>query len=137
VIGQFDAYPYSFPGDDVVLYVDPADGRIDFLPHGADETFAAPDRPIDYVFGLVAQRCLADPDCEWAWSMAVWDAADAIAAADVQGYADELAARIRPDVVADPRRPYAAADVELAQDAVLDWLARRGDELAFMDLDPR
>lgn len=73
VIGQFDAYPFSIPGDDVFFYVDPSDGRIDTLPHGTDETFDDGLRPVDYTVGRLGQACLDDPTCEAWWADAVWE----------------------------------------------------------------
>jgi len=93
-IGQFDAYPYSFPGDDIYLYVDPTTERIQLLPHGADETFQDTDRPIDYVFGLLAVRCLEDPICEERFDAAVWDALDLMDAMDLPAMMAERSATI-------------------------------------------
>ena len=76
VIGQFDAYPYSIPGDDIYWYVDPADGRIDTLPHGVDETMEDPLRPVDYTVGVLGEACLHDPVCEQWWADATWEALD-------------------------------------------------------------
>jgi hypothetical protein len=43
VVGQFDAFPYSFPGDDYFVYADPTSARLHVLPWGMDETFFAAD----------------------------------------------------------------------------------------------
>lgn len=76
VIGQFDAYPYSVPGDDVYLYVDPTDGRVDVLPHGVDEVYTDRWRPVDFTVGRLGTACTADPVCEQLWVEAMRTALD-------------------------------------------------------------
>src|SRR6185503_1437004 len=43
VIGQFDSFPYSIPGDDYFVYADPTTQRLQVIPWGMDETFKAGD----------------------------------------------------------------------------------------------
>jgi hypothetical protein len=73
VIAHYDGYPHNAPGDDLYLYVSPADGKIHLIPHGADEAFNDAYRPIDYAPGLLAQRCLQETPCRdlfitYAWT---------------------------------------------------------------------
>jgi len=89
VVGQFDAYPYSVPGDDVYLYVDPTDGRIDILPHGVDETFTDRYRPVDFTVGRLGTACIADPVCEQWWAEGLWATLDHVQA--------EVLPRLRAD----------------------------------------
>ena len=49
VIGQFDSYPYSNPGDDAHVYFNPEVGLLQWLPHGVDETFYYPDHNVTSV----------------------------------------------------------------------------------------
>jgi len=108
VIGQFDAYPYSFPGDDIYLYVNPTTGLIHILPHGGDETFRDTDRPADYVFGLLAVRCLEDPVCEDRFDDAVWATLDRM---DAMGIDEELN-QLAIDVSAVHMAHFMDADVD-------------------------
>lgn len=123
VIGQFDAYPYSNPGDDIHLYDDPAAG-LTFLPWGVDETFSGNIRA-DRVNGILAARCLEAPDCAERWRQAVRDAMDTADAMDLLGLYDATAAQIAPYVEADPRRPYDADAVAREQERVRSFIAGR------------
>jgi len=114
------------------VYVDPADGRIDLLAHGADETFTQRDRPVDYAFGLIAQRCLADPECGWTWAQAVWSAEEALAEADLPAEVSAIAAQIALEVASDPHRTGSMARVEASQQQVVDFIRARADDLASM-----
>lgn len=125
VIGQFDAYPYSFPGDDVYLYVDPADARVHFVAHGADESFSDPFRPADYVFGLLAVRCLADVACEEKWAEAVWSAQDTVEAMDLAGQLDTWSENLRVHLEVEPRSPWTLQEIKLEQEEVSEFLAGR------------
>lgn len=111
VIGQFDAYPYSFPGDDVYLYVDPTDDRVHMLPHGGDETFRDPDRPVDFVFGLLATRCLASAVCEERFDAAVWAAMDGVEQMDLLGQFDGWTRELPPAALV-VNTAFTEADVE-------------------------
>lgn len=82
-LAQFDAYPYTIPGDDVFLYLDPEDGgRVHLLPHGADEAFADRQRPVTYLFGRLGTACIDDAWCEAAFREAAWDTAEVIGTSD-------------------------------------------------------
>lgn len=132
VVGQFDAYPYSVPGDDVYLYVDPADGKIDFLPHGADESFTDAFRPADYVFGLLAIRCLEDPACDAAWNDAVWAAQTAIEDTSLVDSLDGWWSDISDVAQADPKVPWTLQESVTAYDAVRAFVDGRRARLEEM-----
>jgi len=131
-IGQFDAYPYSFPGDDVYLYVDPSDGKIRFIPHGADETFADPDRPVDYVFGHLGTACLEDPECEAMWRAEIARLSDGTWEADYAGVLDEWSTALLGPMRDDPMKPYTISDTRAAQDAAVDFIDDRPARLEHM-----
>ena len=130
VVGQFDAYPYSFPGDDVYLYIDPADGRIGFIPHGCDETFNDSFRPVDYVFGLLGQRCLQDPVCEQMWSNAVWEIQHRHDLDTRLSAVEAVMDQVFDAAAADPRKP--SGDFGAGQADVLQFIADRETRLASM-----
>ena len=131
-VGQFDAYPYSFPGDDVYVYVDPADGRVRFIPHGADETFVDDDRPADYVFGALATACLDDPACAEDWQREVARMGDLSAASGHLVTAQTWAAEISSATLDDPRKPYADETVHVRQEHLQDFIAGRAVRLQEM-----
>ncbi|MEZ4241371.1 MAG: hypothetical protein R3F59_35490 [Myxococcota bacterium] len=122
----------------MMLYVDPADGRIDMLPHGADETFADHDRPVDYVFGMLGTRCLADPECRWAFGQATWDAVDALEGQRPGGH---FGADRRPDPRGGRRRSPShlpRGGGRRRAGSVASFVRGRGDGLARMPgLPPR
>jgi hypothetical protein len=80
----------------------------------------------------VASACLAETECRWAWSEAVWDATDAIEAADLVSYAADLAEQISLAAAEDPRRPYLPEEVSAAQRDVQTFLADRRTGLGWM-----
>ncbi len=125
VIGQFDAYPYSVPGDDVFVYVDPSDDRIHILPHGGDETFADPLRPVDYAYGLAATSCLADPDCEDLWAASVWSALSTAETLDLGATAASWFDDIDQGVQDDPRTPYTTKETKAEVALLQEFLASR------------
>jgi spore coat protein CotH len=129
VVGQFDSYPWRTPGDDVHLYFDPADGRMDLLPHGMDETFSHGHSAFD-AGGLLFAACMANPGCADDYVDAVWDAQDVAEAMDLLGYAETVRDQIRPLAEADPARPYTMAEVEDEQDTMLAFIDDRADDLA-------
>lgn len=132
LVGQFDAYPYSYPGDDVYLYVHPDDGRIRFLAHGGDETFGDAFRPVDYVYGMLGVGCLADVACEDQWEYEVWssllDLEDLDLAAFLDGWADDL----RPHVALEWRSGWTQTETDSAQAAVRDFVTTRRERLEAM-----
>jgi len=131
-IAQFDAYPYSFPGDDVYVYIDPIEGRMHFIPHGADETFVDADRPADYVFGALAEACLDDPACEGAWKAELLRVGEVCGDTDPQSLAAFWAADLFIEVLIDPRRPYGEEAVYARQAQVQAFLEERPSRLQEM-----
>jgi spore coat protein CotH len=130
VAGQFDCYPWRSPGDDAHLYFDPADGKMDFLPHGMDETFVRETRSVYDGSGLLFAACLADPGCADDYESSIWDAQAIAESIDLLGYAKEVRDQIEALAEDDPARPYTMADVEAGQDEMLDFIENRADQLS-------
>jgi hypothetical protein len=130
VVGQFDAYPYSYPGDDLHLYLDPADGKLDFLPHGADETYEDAERPITFVYGSLAVACLDDPACAETFASQVWEVQRLSYEIKTRGYLAMLEEKLRPYVLADERRPWTLREVDLTQGYMERFVEERPAELA-------
>lgn len=127
VIGHFDGYP--FHPDDVHLYDDPTSGQLWFIPWGTDESlvFEWDDYP-DFT-GIVAARCMDDPDCLQAWALELLQLADALPDSGLQETLDRVRDQLQPLIEEDPRRPYSAWEVEASQDAVEDYLAGRPEQI--------
>ena len=131
VIGQFDAFPYSFPGDDYHLYADPESDRLWFIPWGMDETFFSASYDVGQVQSVLARTCVASAACFQAYVDQAWEILALTETLDLVGERARVAAQIAPYVAADLRKPYTTADVADAQAAqgwfILErrmWLAQ-------------
>jgi hypothetical protein len=129
VIGQYDSYPYANPGDDAHIYVDPEIDRLIWLPHGMDETFYYPDKNPMEVNGVIARRCLEVPDCKADYIAAVWELQALSEELDQGGYAREVEAQISDLVRDDPHRPYGMDYVNYYQDAMIEFIDDRSEDL--------
>jgi hypothetical protein len=129
VVGQYDSYPWRSPGDDVHLYFDPADGKMEIIPHGLDETFVRDTRDVFDAPGLLMQACLADPGCADDYRASLWDLQGVAESFDLHAFAQRVQHEIQPFVEADPRRPYSRTEVHTAQDDTLSFIDHRHDEL--------
>jgi hypothetical protein len=129
VIGQFDAFPYSTPGDDYHLYIDPTSGLMKFMPWGMDETFSFPERDVMIISSVLAKRCLQDTGCTAGVHAAIWDALARIEAAGLLSEFDLVVQQIAPHVAADTRKPFSAGQVINAQADMRAFIAGRRTEL--------
>ena len=129
VVGQFDSYPYSSPGDDAHIFDSPASGVLEWLPHGVDETFSFPSNDVTAVNGVVARRCLEAEVCRTLWMSRVWDMQGLAEEIDLYGYAADVKASVSAYVSEDPNRPYSSGSARAAQDELLQFIAGRADAL--------
>ncbi|MEQ1565311.1 MAG: CotH kinase family protein [Myxococcota bacterium] len=84
------------------VYLDPTDGRLEWLPHGTDWTWIVPNS-LWHGEGAVYRFCLEQPACVDRYAAAVRAVADAF---ELQGAPERFAARsawLRPEILADPR----------------------------------
>ncbi len=131
VIGQYDAMPYSLPGDDYFVYLDLAAGRLTFLPWGMDESLYSPELdPSERLQSVLARKCAASATCFQAYVDRTWDLLAAVEAADVAGEVKDIADEIAADVVADVRKPYTTDTVLASQRSARSFLANRRSRLA-------
>lgn len=130
VIGQFDAYPYTLPGDDCHLYDDPSSGLIHTIPHGIDESFYSSSKNIlDGAIGLLATTCLKSSDCTTQLEQHVTEVLDVSDAIHLHDYYLEVLEQITPLIEADNQHSHDPRDVSYYQDAMGDFIANRRDEL--------
>jgi hypothetical protein len=125
VVGQFDAFPYSFPGDDYFLYADPTSNRLRFIPWGMDETFFAGDFPVTQVSAPIATKCKASPTCYQRYADKAWDLLAVSEAMGMEAERARIVARIAPMVAADMRKPYTTEHVNTYQNSVRWFLNGR------------
>ncbi len=129
VIGQFDALPYSNPGDDYLLYADPATHKLRFLPWGMDETFYSASFPVTQVRSILAQRCRDAPACFQAYVNQTWDLLAMTEAMDLDAEAARVATQIAPFVLRDTRKRYSDATVAASQRDLHFFVSERRADL--------
>jgi hypothetical protein len=131
LIAQFDAMPYSDPGDDYFVYVDPTTSKIHFLPWGMDETFLSAEFPVTgneelvRPLGILAARCKESPTCLQAFADQVWALLAMIEENDLVAERDRVIDQIAPHVAADPRKPYTPEEVAEGQMQLYYFLNNR------------
>jgi len=125
VVGQFDSFPYSNPGDDYFAYANPATGRLAFMPWGIDEAFYAGDIDITVIHSVMAVQCKALPSCYGKFVDNVWDV---LALVEGLGWAaehDRVAAQIAPYVAQDARKWYTTEQVAMYQSDMAYFISDR------------
>jgi hypothetical protein len=128
-VGQFDAYPYSYPGDDCSVYDDRETGVLHFIPHGMDEAFAGFENPVDWVNGIIASRCLGVSSCREDWIQRIAEVSQLAEEIDLLATADEAIELIEPYVQDDPRMQYSASDIAWGQEDLRNWVLNRREQL--------
>lgn len=129
VIAQFDGYPYSSPGDDCHLYIDPQDNRIHFIPWGVDESFYSPDYNVERVRGILASRCKEVESCRASFQERTWQVLDLAETMDMLGMMSEVQDQIEDSVEADTRKPYPDTYVRALQRSMRELIEDRAQAL--------
>jgi spore coat protein CotH len=129
VVGQFDALPYSMPGDDFYVYADPTSGRLAFLPWGMDETFYAGSFDVTNVYSVLARRCKESAACFQAYQAAVWEVQGMTEDMDLIGMRNHVMAQIAPYTAMDTRKPYTDQQVTGFQGALYWFITERRSKL--------
>lgn len=132
VIGQFDAFPYSIPGDDYFVFADAASGRLKFMPWGMDETFYSGSFDVTNVHSVLAVRCKEDPGCYQAWIDQVWEIQDLTETIGIEAERVRVADQIASWVIADTNKPYPTEQVWTYQNSMYWFLSGRRERLETM-----
>jgi hypothetical protein len=130
VVGQFDSFPYSMPGDDYLVYADPTTHKLAFLPWGMDETFMAGDYDVTQIFSVLTRRCKESPACFADYkeeTMAVQSLTENMGLAAER---QRVIAQIAPFTVADTRKPYTDDQVAQSQGALRWFISDRRAHLS-------
>lgn len=128
-VGNLDGYPFSDPGDDAHLYLDPTSGLFQLVPHGLDETFSD-TAAVEYVMhGILATACLEDAACKAEWRTALEAAMTDAEAAGLEARVAAITAEIDAAGDADPRKEQDNDAVDAGRAAVLVFLGGRGADL--------
>jgi hypothetical protein len=132
VIGQFDSFPYSVPGDDYFVYADPTSGRLAFLPWGMDETFYSGSIDVTAVHSVLARRCKESPACWNAYKQQVMAVQTLTETLDLAGERVRVIQQIAPYVAADTRKPYSDEQVAQSQADLYWFIHERRSNLSTM-----
>ena len=136
VIGQFDSFPYSNPGDDYFVYADPGTHHLYVMPWGMDETFYSGSHSIMLVHSILATTCKDEQGCYDAFVAQTWAAQEAMEEADLAGQLDAIRAQIAPHVTRDTRKPYTNAMVTDYQSSMRTFVTERRTKLEEMFAQP-
>jgi CotH kinase protein/Lamin Tail Domain len=133
VVGQFDSFPYSDPGDDYFAYADPTTHKLSFMPWGMDETFLSGDLEIvKKMHAPIANACMASPSCFQTYVNQVWDILGKVEALDWTTEHDRVATQIAPYVAMDSKRHYTDADVAHGQSDMRFFVSERRTHISTM-----
>lgn len=132
VVGQFDAFPYSNPGDDYFVYADPGSGKLVFLPWGMDETFYSGEFDIWRIHSILAETCAAAPSCLQQFVDRAWEALELIETMDLAAERTRVVEQIAAHAAADGRKPYDDATVAEFQTQLRWFIEGRRANLSSM-----
>jgi hypothetical protein len=131
VVGQFDAFPYSNPGDDYYLYADPTTGRLTFLPWGIDESFYSSDVAVTTtVHSVMALQCEASPGCFQQFVNQTWAVLGKLEQLGWEAERARVAAQIASYAAMDTRKMYSDDDVAKYQQAMHYFVSERRSTLS-------
>ena len=125
MLGQFDAYPFSVPGDDIHWYADPTTQRLHPIPHGLDESFQQEQRHMALPIGLLASTCYFDDGCRIRLAEHYWRVNDQMQLIDLYGFAQQTIEDIRPVLQVDPFFFDDGAAINIEQALLLEFLLDR------------
>jgi len=129
-VAQFDAYPYTTPGDDCHVFFDVDQGTLEYVPHGVDETFYYPDYDVERnAVGMLAEACRAQDACIERFRQKVWEVADVADAIDLLGYTERVKEQIAPYIAKDTHQEHGQNYIDYYQQAMLDFIEGRSDGL--------
>ncbi len=137
VVAQFDAFPYSIPGDDYFVYADAVSGRLAFVPWGMDETFYSGQLDVTAVTSLLARKCKESPACFQAYANQTWSILALTETMDLAGERTRVMSQIEPYLELDTRKPYTTDQVRASQADMYWFFADRRANFAAMIPPPR
>jgi len=136
VIGQFDSFPYSVPGDDYFVYADPTTGRLHPIPWGMDETFYSGSFDVKQVSSVLAQKCSASPACFDAFKARTLELVTMIETLNLDAERARIATQIAPHVASDTRKPYTTAETQAYQQSMHWFITERRTRIGEMFAPP-
>jgi hypothetical protein len=125
VVGQFDSFPYSDPGDDYFVYADPGSQRLHLIPWGMDETFYSGSHDMLLVRSILATTCMDDPSCYDGFVDRACESLDRVEELDWLGQIEAIRQQIEPHVARDTRKPYTNVRVRQYQENMRWFVTER------------
>ncbi len=125
VIADWDGYEYGNVNN-YRVYHEPSADRWALIQSGIDNSFdSQPSFDFWPVTGILAQRCLSEPDCEAAFAAKVHAANDLLESLDLGAEAERVHALIWPDITSDPRKEVSNDQSQAAHQSLVSWIAAR------------
>jgi hypothetical protein len=106
IVGQYDAFPYSVPGDDYFVYDDPTSQKLWLMPWGMDETFLSATYPPLQTSSVLAAVCKAVPSCQQGYVDQVWELLAMTEESGLEAERVRIRDLLMADMTADDRKPY-------------------------------
>ncbi|MSP15371.1 MAG: hypothetical protein EXR73_01950 [Myxococcales bacterium] len=123
VISHWDAYQFSIMNN-YRVYHDPTMDRWTLIPTGVDQTFGGDQDPWG-VGGVLARRCLDEPDCEAAFAARLQAVNDLFEASSLSARAAGQFSQLWPHIQNDPRREYGEREFLDAYQELLEYISNR------------
>lgn len=127
VIAHWDNYAFDIKNN-YRVYHDPTTGLWTLISTGIDQTFNQEQDPWG-AEGVLAVRCLQDPDCEAAYAAKIAEVNDLFESTDMAGRAVAVYTQISPFVMEDPRKEYDFATFQNRHQDLLNFIAARPDQI--------
>jgi hypothetical protein len=129
VMANWDGYLFENQNN-YRVYHDPSTDRWSMIPAGLDQIFEA-HHPIDpwEVGGVLATRCLEEPDCEMAFATRLAEATELFEAMDLPTMAQQFHDQISEHVIEDPRKATSDSEFTTGLTTLQGWLEDRPQEM--------
>ena len=126
---QYDAYPYSSPGDDCHVFREASSDRLQWIPHGVDETFMYSTSDPRSVYGVVATTCLVSSSCTEQWTTRVWEMVDLMEELDLSAVFQDVRTQIGSAIQTDTHREHTDHSVSYYQSLMGDIIRNRAEQV--------
>ncbi len=123
IIAHWDAYEFNIMNN-YRVYHDRGTGLWHLISTGIDQTFGGDQDPWG-VSGILASRCLQEPDCEAAFAARLAEVNDAFETMPLAMQAQTFYNQIAGDVATDPRKEQDNTSFTQAVNNTITWIGQR------------
>ena len=127
ILGHWDGYALQVVNN-YRIYHHPLSDDWSIIPTGIDQTFDRDYNPFA-PNGMLAARCLAEPDCAQAFADRLYEGLAIFESAGLVDMVASIDAQIAAEVAADPRKPGTIDDYNNARAATIAFIERRAGEI--------